>query len=151
MSASNICALSPDVMIGDLTKRIYQMTIIGLEPAFSDAGMSYLQGSALIAIGFGGGTTCRDLAREITHDRGATTRLLDRLEMRGFLLRERSATDRRVVRIVLTDKGRTTARTCLEQVTKRWSQWLSAWDPADIARLIADLRRLQATLRSAVA
>lgn len=49
--------------------------------------------------------TCADLARSVGHDTGAMTRMLDRLEEKQLVVRERSAEDRRVVSIRLTAQG----------------------------------------------
>lgn len=138
---------SPYASVGYLTKRISQMEATRLASEFDSLGVSCLQGKALISIAFGGGGTCRDLAREIAHDTGATTRLLHSLEESGLALRDRSTIDRRVVHILLTDRGRVVAQSCGELVTKAWSHWLSDWESAEVASLIARLRRLDATLR----
>jgi DNA-binding MarR family transcriptional regulator len=50
--------------------------------------------------------TAAALARELNIDTGSMTRTLDRLEDKGFLRRERSTDDRRVVNLVLTDAGK---------------------------------------------
>lgn len=50
------------------------------------------------------------LARELGVDASAVTRLISRLEMHGLLTRERrQGSDRRVTRLILTDKGRSVA------------------------------------------
>ncbi|WP_374592217.1 MarR family winged helix-turn-helix transcriptional regulator [Aquabacterium sp.] len=49
--------------------------------------------------------TAASLARELNVDTGSMTRTLDRLEDKGFLRRERSTDDRRVVKLVLTESG----------------------------------------------
>ncbi|MDT7837108.1 MarR family winged helix-turn-helix transcriptional regulator [Aquabacterium sp. OR-4] len=57
----------------------------------------------------GRATTPNELAREMDVDGGAVTRLLDRLESKGLLVRTRSDTDRRVVQLALTEAGRAAA------------------------------------------
>jgi DNA-binding MarR family transcriptional regulator len=54
-------------------------------------------------------------------DPGAMTRLLDRLESKGFCRRERSTDDRRVVHIALTPEGEKAA----DQVPVELSQVLN--------------------------
>ncbi len=53
--------------------------------------------------------TPNELARELDMDAGALTRLLDRLEAKALITRERSETDRRVVLLALTEAGRDVA------------------------------------------
>ena len=45
------------------------------------------------------------LVRELEIDAGAVTRLIDRLETKGLVRRERSSEDRRVVLVHLTEEG----------------------------------------------
>ena len=47
-----------------------------------------------------------DLCKGISYDAGAMTRMLDRLEGKGLLRRRRSADDRRLVHLELTEEGR---------------------------------------------
>lgn len=54
----------------------------------------------------GRATTPAELSRDLDVDAGAMTRMLDRLEAKGLLTRQRSAADRRVVQLELSDAGR---------------------------------------------
>jgi DNA-binding MarR family transcriptional regulator len=47
-----------------------------------------------------------DLCKVISYDAGAMTRMLDRLEGKGLIRRNRSSDDRRLVHLELTDEGR---------------------------------------------
>lgn len=47
-----------------------------------------------------------DLCKGISYDAGAMTRMLDRLEGKGLIRRNRSAEDRRLVHLELTEEGR---------------------------------------------
>ena len=47
-----------------------------------------------------------DLCKGISYDAGAMTRMLDRLETKGLIRRNRSAQDRRLMHLELTDEGR---------------------------------------------
>ena len=47
-----------------------------------------------------------DLCKYISYDAGAMTRMLDRLEGKGLIRRNRSPEDRRLVYLELTDEGR---------------------------------------------
>ncbi len=50
-----------------------------------------------------------ELSREMSYDSGSMTRMLDRLEKKGFLSRARSDADRRIVELSLTERGRDAA------------------------------------------
>ena len=51
-------------------------------------------------------TTAGDLAHNICHDAGSLTRLIDQMVERGLVTRGRSESDRRVVTLALTPRGR---------------------------------------------
>ncbi len=64
------------------------------------------QWAALGALDRGDASTPREIARFLGLDPSAVTRLLDRLEAKGLLVRRRHPTDRRSVTLVLTAKGK---------------------------------------------
>jgi DNA-binding MarR family transcriptional regulator len=53
-----------------------------------------------------GPKSASDLCKWISYDAGAMTRMLDRLESKGLIRRNRSAHDRRLMHLELTDQGR---------------------------------------------
>src|SRR5256884_2882739 len=53
-----------------------------------------------------GPMSASDLCKGISYDAGAMTRMLDRLESKGLIRRNRSAHDRRLMHLELTDEGR---------------------------------------------
>ncbi|WP_259635350.1 MarR family winged helix-turn-helix transcriptional regulator [Stieleria sedimenti] len=75
------------------------------ENRLSVHGVSRAACAILSAIANDKKTTPASLASFIGIDAAAMTRHLDRLEEQGLLVRERSTTDRRVVKLKLTRKG----------------------------------------------
>lgn len=55
----------------------------------------------------GAGRSCGDISEQLIAEVPDMTRLLDRLERLGYVLRERSNIDRRMVKVTITDKGST--------------------------------------------
>ena len=53
-----------------------------------------------------GTMSASDLCKGISYDAGAMTRMLDRLESKGLIRRNRSAHDRRLTHLELTEEGR---------------------------------------------
>ncbi len=51
------------------------------------------------------GRSCGDIAEQLIAEVPDMTRLLDRLERLGYVRRERSRVDRRMVKVVVTEKG----------------------------------------------
>ena len=92
MAHYDLATFDLDRSVGYLAKSVHQLSLAGLEQAFVDTDISYLQWAALVSILCGRGATCKTLAHELAHDRGATTRLLDGLEERQLVIRERGGT-----------------------------------------------------------
>ena len=141
----------PDCSIGYLAKRVHQLAQAGLEPVFAAEGLSFVQWHALLSIHFGRGATSAALARDLAYDKGATTRLIDVLEARGWVTRHREHDDRRLVALKLTDEGNRVAHRCRARVMEKWNGWLADWPQADVAETIATLQRLRAKLEGVVA
>lgn len=68
-------------------------------------GITAAQFKVLIIMAQMGVDTPAELCRHLSLDSGSMTRMLDRLEQKGFLARQRSEADRRQVRLVLTGQG----------------------------------------------
>lgn len=144
-------AFQPDVSVGFLCKRVHQLAQAGLEPLFAREGLTFVQWHALISIFFERATTSAALARDLSYDKGATTRLIDALEARGWVVRSREHDDRRLVALRLTAEGERVARRCRDQVVAAWNEWLGDWSHEDIAAMIAMLQRLRATMEKETA
>jgi len=86
------------------------------------------------------------IAERLILSRATITGLLDSLERRGYVRRLPHATDRRMLLIELTDRGRETAHDFRLQVHRHQKQWLSVLDELEQAQLIEFLHRLQAAL-----
>lgn len=141
----------PDCSVGYLARRVHQLAQVGLEPVFAEQGLTNIQWHALISIHFERGTTPIELARDLSYDKGATTRLLDVLEARGWVVRDRTPADRRSIRLALTAAGaEVTQRTRLKLIDA-WNGWLGDWPHGDIAAAVATLQRLRDTLVEKVA
>jgi DNA-binding MarR family transcriptional regulator len=142
----------PDCSLGYLVRRCHQLGLIAMEPVFSRHGLSGMQWSALVAVLVGRATTSAELAREISYDPGATTRLVDGLEANGWMTRTRDGArggDRRVIKLALTDAGADLAQAVRLDVIDLWNGWLGDWDEGEIVLLVAQLHRLRDRLEAA--
>lgn len=95
--------------VGLLMKRAVQSLLQGMDRDLAPHGLTHAQWLPLYRIGRGECTTPAALARELDMDPGAMTRVVDRLEAKGLLARERSLDDRRVVQLRLTTAGQAAA------------------------------------------
>lgn len=98
-------------------------------------GLTAMQWQPLSIIAMGRAATAADLSRQMHIDTGATTRMLDRLAAKGLLTRERSNTDRRLVRLNLTDAGHAAARAVPSVVSGSMNAHLAGFSVEDFAQL----------------
>ena len=97
-------------------QRATHHTLHALSAALADLNLSAAEINALANLGEGGTLSVRQLS-ERTGTRASTlTGLLDRLENRGYLVREVDPADRRSFRLPLTDQGREVAARALAAI-----------------------------------
>ena len=102
-----------------------QLTVIKLLETFGDLSLS-------------------SLSERIRAQNSTVTGIIDRMEREGWVVRERSTTDRRVVFIKLTDKGRELARsTQVEpmEIFRNVLMTLGKDDTRDLLRILSKLQR----------
>jgi DNA-binding MarR family transcriptional regulator len=97
---------SPKNSLGYLLKTNHTLMHECADSIFANHDITFIQWLALVKLKEGLAETASDLCRSMSHDNGAITRLLDQLESRGYVERERSQQDRRVVKLSITDAGR---------------------------------------------
>lgn len=136
----------PDRSIGYLIRRSHQLSVAAIEPVFAEEGLTGTQWSALVSLWYKPGATAADLARDLGHDKGAMTRLVDQLAERGWITRERTAEDRRCINLAVTAEGEAVALRCKTRVIACWNEWLAGWQDGEIETLIGLLQKLRATL-----
>lgn len=105
--------------------------------------LSFVQWISLMKLREGTALTASDLCREMRHDAGALTRVLDQLEQRGFIVRERSLQDRRVVELHLTEAGRAKLEEVVPAVVERFNIALGGFSKAEFTELTRLLDKLR--------
>lgn len=125
---------------------INQAALARLEPVIAAEGMTNTQWQVLVSLHFNRGLTCAAIARDLAHDKGAMTRVIDGLEERGWVSRERDTGDRRVVNLALTPAGREAAERGRDHYVDRWNQWLDGWKRDDVEQFLAMLTRLRVAI-----
>ena len=134
--------------IGYLLKINHSMMADRLERLFADQDISFVQWIALRKLNEGAALTASDLCRKMCHDNGAVTRLLDQLEQRGFIVRERSREDRRVVNLQITDLGRLQITKLTPDVVHGLNAVLETFSIEEFGELTRLLEKLQTRLQS---
>ena len=109
----------------------------GQEAILKLAGLSHTQYNVLRILRGAGeqGLCCREVGeRMITRDPDIT-RLLDRLERRGFLARNRDSKDRRVITVRITPAGQKVLKDLDGPMTEYNRKLLSHMDKGDLRKL----------------
>lgn len=101
----------PFLNLAYLIKILYESMVSQIEASMREFELTAAQWYPLVVIDLGQADTPAEIARWIGTDTGAMTRMIDRLESKGFVKRTRSEQDGRVIKLKLTDKG--------NQVTKK--------------------------------
>lgn len=96
----------------------------------------------LALINAGTASTPSRLARNLGHDTGAMSRLIECLVNRGLAERRPSESDRRVTELTLTAEGQATLHGQGEHVRNVWKEALSALEPEEVAQLASLLLRV---------
>lgn len=84
-----------------------------------------------------------ELARTVEHDGGALTRMLDRLQDKGYVARRPNAKDRRAIEVHMTDKGRAvwnSMQACVKQIN---AEVLDTLNDAEQSQLFDMMHRIR--------
>ena len=92
--------------VGYLMGRARASLLSGLDARLERFGLTGMQFAVLKHVAEGSARTAAELCRFMQYDTGAMTRILDRLEERGLVSRERSRADRRAVVLKVAPSGR---------------------------------------------
>jgi len=135
-----------DESIGMLMARISGTMRRQVERRMVDHGLTAAQWKPLWLLDRGIAGTAQELTCVTETDAGAMTRMLDRLEAKGLVERERSAADRRVVQLRLTDAGREVVRHIPFVLAEANNAALRGFSPAEFEQLKTLLKRMNATV-----
>ena len=134
--------------IGYLCKRSHLLLVQRIEPALAARELTFTQYVVLLQLRDGGSLNASELGAMLCHDSGALTRVLDQLEARELIQRERSRKDRRSIQLRLTERGRGLIEEVLPGVVERLNSALGGLSRSDFTVLIRLLSKLLAQLES---
>lgn len=109
--------------------------------AVKPLGLTAQQIGVILMLFSGRASTPFELSRVMSYDSGSMTRLLDRLEKKGFVVRTRSDADRRMVKLELTTQGQAAAQQLPGLGAAVLNEQLRGFSNADLATLIDLLGR----------
>ena len=134
--------LCADESVGWLMKRALISIAQAADRRLEPKGITHAQWAALFMLRTCRASTVAELARETHSDPGAMTRLLDRLEAKGFCRRHRSTDDRRVVRVELTPEGQVAAQDVPIVLAQVLNEHLAGFSKTEWSQLKDMLRRM---------
>lgn len=105
-------------------------------------GITAAQFKVLIIMAQYGVDTPAELCRHLSLDSGSMTRMLDRLEQKNLLGRQRSASDRRQVQLVLTEDGQRLADMLPHVGAQALNELASALEPGELRTLEQILKKI---------
>lgn len=132
--------------VGYLLKLAHALMHGEAAAAFEGHDLSFMQWLVLVKLREGV-STATELCQIMWHDTGALTRLLDQLEERGFVERQRSAADRRVVKVQLTAAGRRKTTELMPLAIDRLNSALADFSKTEFEQFMRLLKKFIASLR----
>jgi DNA-binding MarR family transcriptional regulator len=134
--------------IGYLLKRAHLLMLDQLEPVVAGSDITITHWIVMMHLRDGLAINASDLCAQLRHDSGALTRLIDQLEARGLVERERSREDRRAVQLRLTAAGFDTLAALLPKVVDKLNFALRDFTRAEANELSRLLNKLIASLEA---
>jgi MarR family 2-MHQ and catechol resistance regulon transcriptional repressor len=122
--------------------RATRSVVARVEPMLAAEGLTLTQFGVLEALFHRGPLTHRDLGRKVLTSAGNMTDVVDKLESRGFVHRVRDAADRRLVRVELTEAGRSRIAALFPRHAVDITEAMSGLPEAELEALGELLRRL---------
>jgi DNA-binding MarR family transcriptional regulator len=84
-----------------------------------------------------------EVATALGMDRATMMAVTDRLEERGYVIRKRSAVDRRRQELYLTPAGQSILRKCKNRIAEHEARYRALFTQAEIASLVEALKKFQ--------
>jgi DNA-binding MarR family transcriptional regulator len=138
--------------VGFLVKRAGLLMMQVAERRFEKTSVTFTQWVALIGLSMQEEpVSATQLSKELCHDMGALTRVVDDLEQRGLVRRERSSADRRAVEIRITPEGCRVAEDAKHVLVELLNELVGPFSHREVETLISLLRRLCENLERAAA
>src|SRR5579863_4659432 len=131
-----------EMAVGHLVGRARSALLTGLDCELEQFGLTGAQFAVLKYVADGTADTAADLCRTLHYDTGSMTRMLDRLEEKSVLRRERCTQDRRVVYLRITDSGNELLPQLRTAAVRVISRHLAGFAPAEVDSLKQFLERM---------
>src|ERR1700722_17999743 len=131
-----------EMTVGHLVGRARSALLTSLDCELEPFGLTGAQFAVLKYVADGTADTAADLCRTLHYDTGSMTRMLDRLEEKSVLRRERCTEDRRVVYLRITESGHELLPQLREAAVHVLGRHLRGFTPDEMAHLKQYLIRM---------
>ena len=128
--------------VGYLVKRCGLLVMQFAERRFASQPITFTQWTVLAQLSQHPHLKPTELSRNLGHDMGALTRVVDDLEKLKLVRRERIEHDRRAVQITVTAEGRRLAKTTMPVVVDLANELVAPYSRAETDLLITLLQRM---------
>ena len=126
--------------------RFYTQKIGVLRQAYLDSPYSLAEARVLYELGARARPAASELARDLGLDPGYLSRILARFAQERLIRRERSPEDRRVIRLALTDKGKSAFARINARSRHEIGAWLGTLRAGDQQRLVGAMHAIEGLL-----
>jgi len=106
---------------------------IDMDEQMAELDLTDAQWKPMLFLSVGTARCGADMVQTLGCDSGAVTRMLDRLETKGFVRRQRNLDDRRVTDVVLTELGQEVANKIPYAVSGVLNQYFSVFSHEEMA------------------
>ena len=131
-----------ETSLGYYLAKARNVLVMRTDQALRPLDLTSPQIGVILMLASGRARTPLELSREMSYDSGSMTRMLDRLEKKGFVSRTRGAADRRIVELKLTERGREAAERLPVIGAEVLNEQLRGFSRAELDLLTAMLARI---------
>ncbi|MDB5887472.1 MAG: transcriptional regulator, MarR family [Rhodocyclales bacterium] len=128
--------------LGYLLSRVRGYVMQALDDELADLDITAAQWVIIMKLSVESQSTAAGLCKQSGYDTGSMTRMLDRLEDKGLILRERSPDDRRVLKLALTESGLRLREQLPERAARVINAHLEGFSAEEFVLLKSLLRRM---------
>lgn len=137
--------------IAYLVRHASNLATTKIEALFVEQDITFIQWVVMMNLRDKLAGTCAEICQNIRHDSGALTRVIDQLEQRGLVERQRSTEDRRMVELTLTPLGLETVESLIPLVVDLYNGWFEDFSKQEADTLIQLMTKLTARISNSKA
>lgn len=134
--------------IGYLIKQAQLALHRTIDSKMAALDLTAMQWGPLMLIAYGKANTAAELSRCGGVETSTMTRMLDRLEAKGLLIRKRSESDRRIIYLELSREGKALVSKVPDLLAESLNKHLAGFDAQELATVKSLLRRIIANTES---